>query len=465
MRFSKRVLGTIAVSALAMVAIFGCGSSDSGAKEGATDATTKTATKAAEIPKGDPAFANKLTVMAFKGGYGIDFYETAAKEFAEKNPGLKIDVSGDPRVWEKIRPLFVDNTPPDLTFPGWGMDHWGLAEEDQLLDLAPALAEKPAEGDGTWKDTFEPSLLALGQLEGKQYVLPYYFNVLGWWYDPGVFKTNGWTVPKTYEELLTLCEKIKAKGIAPITYQGKYPYYMIDGMLLPWAYSVGGPEAITAAQNLVPGAWQSPAMLKAAQMIKELQTKGFMQEGATGMSHTESQTQFVTGKAAMIPCGTWLYSEMKQNLPPNAKMEFFTPPGISGGKGDPTNIQIAIEPWMVPSKAKNPRKAIDLFKYMTSVSKAKQFVEQKGTLMAIKGSDTGKLPEVLIEPAKQFKASKAVWSVQYRNWYPAFNKEIENSLTSMLNGELTPEKFCERVELAAEKTRKDSEIKKHKVTN
>jgi ABC-type glycerol-3-phosphate transport system substrate-binding protein len=41
--------------------------------------------------------------------------------------------------------------------------------------------------------------------------------------------------------------------------------------------------------------------------------------------------------------------------------------------------------------------------------------------------------------------------------------EIENALTSMLNGEATPEQFADRAEAAAEKTRKDSSIAKHKL--
>jgi hypothetical protein len=41
--------------------------------------------------------------------------------------------------------------------------------------------------------------------------------------------------------------------------------------------------------------------------------------------------------------------------------------------------------------------------------------------------------------------------------------EIENALTSMLNGEITPEQFCDRAEAAAEKMRKDDSIAKHKM--
>lgn len=451
----KWMLGGAAVLALGLA---GCG--DSGKGSGGSD---ETAAPSAPVAAADKKFTGNLEVQAFKGGYGIDFYEAAAKEFEAKNPGLKIKVEGNPKVWEQLRPRLVQGDVPDLMFPGWGLDHWALAEEGQILTLDSALDSPAAEGGAKWRDTFEPTILKLGQKEGKQYVLPYYFNVQGWWYDPELFAKNGWQVPKTFPELLALCEKIKAKGIAPLTFQGKYPYYMIEGMLLPWAQSIGGIKAVNDAQNLEPGAWKSPAMLGAAQLIAQLRDKGYFQEGAVGMSHTESQTEFLNGHAAMIPCGTWLYSEMKNVMRPGAKMQYMLPPVDPAGKGDPTALLISIEPWMVPAKAKNPEAAIALFKYMTSLSKAKEFVEQKGTLMAIKDSDQAKLPETLVEPAKDFRASKTVFSFMDRQWYPTMEKEIEDALTSMLNGQSTPEQFCDRAEAAAQKTKSDDTISKHKV--
>jgi N-acetylglucosamine transport system substrate-binding protein len=409
--------------------------------------------------------ADKIEVVAFKGGYGIDFYEQAAKEFQEKNPGLNISVSGNARIWEELQPRLVAGDAPDLMFPGWGMDHWALAEEGQLMLLNKALDSAAYGGSGTWRDTFEPSILKLGEKDGMQYVLPYYFSLWGWWYDPGVFQKNGWTPPKTYPELLALCAKIKAKGIAPITFQGQYPYYMLQGMVLPWTQSIGGVKAVDDIQNLTPGAWKSPAVLQAVKMIAELRDKGYFQDGAVGLDHTTSQTNFLQGKAAMIPCGTWLESEMKSVTPPGAQMRYMLTPLVPGGKGDPTAAVIEIEPWMIPAKAKHPEVAINLFKYMTSLPKAKQFVEQKSTLMAIKGSDQANLPETLKEPSRVFKGSKTVWSYLARQWYPEMEKEVEGALTSMLNKQITPEQFCDRCEAAAEKTRKDESIAKHKLPN
>lgn len=433
-----------------ILALQGCGSK---APEGG--ATTG--------PEGDAKPSGNLEVALFKGGYGIDFFEQTAKEYEEAHPGVKIKVEGNPRIWEQLRPRFVAGNPPDLTFPGWGLDHWSLIYEGQLMPLDAALDSKPYEGEGSWRDTFEPSLLKLGRHEGKQYFLPHFFNVLGWWYDPQVFEKNGWAVPKTYEELLALCPKIKAKGLSPITYQGKYPYYMIAGFLLPWTVSAGGIEAVDAIQNLEPGAWKSPAVLQAARMIVELKTKGFFQDGAIGMSHTESQSEFVNGRAAMIPCGTWLKSEMAKVMPATAKMQFMLPPVLAAGKGDPTAVIIGIEPWMVPTKGKNPELAVDFYKYVTSLTKAKQFVEQKGALTAVKGSDQANLPEDLKAPAAAFKASKTAYSIEFRQWYPTLETEVENAMTALLNGEATPEQFCERCEAGAEKVRKDASIPKHKI--
>lgn len=446
-------LGALSVLAAGTLLLTGCrssGSSSSG--EGGA---------VAEAPAPGAKPTGKVDVVAFKGGYGLDFYQAAAKEFAAKNPGLTIEVSGNPRVWESLRPRMVAGTPPDLMLPGWGMDSWALVEEGQVMALDKAL-DGPAEGGGgTWRSTFDPNVLKLGQKDGKTYMLPLYEMVFGWWYDPGVFAANGWTPPRTFDELLALGPKIKAKGMAPITYQGQYPYYMIEGMLLPWAGSIGGVEALDAAQNLEPGAWKSPAMLRAAGMIVELRDKGFFQSGAAGMSHTEAQTGFLNRKAAMIPCGSWLESEMKETMPKGAKVAFFLPPVVAGGKGDPTLTFVNVEPWMVPTDAKNSGGAIAFYRYLTSLPKAKEFVRQKGTLMAIRGSDEGELPESLKAPSATLRAAKTLWSDRFRQWYPAFEKEVEGALTEMLNGG-TAEKFVTRCEAAAEKTRKDDSIKKYK---
>jgi N-acetylglucosamine transport system substrate-binding protein len=237
---------------------------------------------------------------------------------------------------------------------------------------------------------------------------------------------------------------------------------MVYGMLMPWVQDHGGMSAVNACQNMTPNAWKSESVLAAAKMIEELRDKGFFEDGAVSLTHTQAQTDLINGKAAMAPCGTWIKSEMKEVLKPGQKLTFFLPPSIEGGKGDPSALQVDIEPWMVPVKAKNPQLGIDYYKFMTSLENAKAFVKEKGTFMSIKGSNDVDLPEELKAPAEAFKNSKTVWSIKFRQWYKSFEKELEDSVTALVSKKLSAAEFCERVEKAAKAVREDESIKKHK---
>lgn len=401
-------------------------------------------------------------MRVFRGGYGTDFYEKAAREYEQAHPGVKIDLQGDPRIWEQLRPRFIGGDPPGLAFPGWGMDNYALIYERQVLPIDDVLLTTPyGETSGTWRDSFLPEILKLGEYDGQQYLLPYYLTLNGWWYNVNLFEENGWTPPQTYDELLALCEKIKAKGIAPITHQGKYPYYALQGFFLPWAISIGGIDAFRQAEALKPGAWKNEAFLKSAQMIEELGKKGYFQEGAMAMSHTEAQMEFLRGKAAMIPCGTWLESEMKNQTPPGFRMAFFLPPRVSGGKGDPTTLQVGIEPWTFPSKGRNTALAVDFFKYLTSKKKAHEFMLEKGTVTAIKGSDAGELPATLRAPAAALRNAKVTWTTNYAKWYKPLDKAGQDAMAGLLQGTVTPEQMVAALESTAAKVREDPNIPKH----
>jgi N-acetylglucosamine transport system substrate-binding protein len=402
-----------------------------------------------------------LEVRVFQGGYGVDFYERAAREYESMHPGVSIDVQGDPRIWEQLRPRFVAGEPPGLTFPGWGMDHYSLIYEGQALPLDDALLTSPyGTGQGTWRDSFIPDVLRMGEYEGQTYLLPYYVNLNGWWYNANLFEQHGWTPPETYEDLLSLGNKIRAAGIAPLTYQGKYPAYTIQGFLLPWAISRGGIEVYEDAEALKPGAWKHPAFLDAARKVAELRERGFFQSGANSMSHTEAQMEFLQGKAAMIPCGTWLESEMKNQLPAGFRMEFFPPPHFRDGKGDPTALQVGVEPWLIPTRGSNPALAIDFFKYLTSEAKAREFVREKGSLTAVTAANEGDLPQNLQAPVAALKRAGVTWTTNYAQWYKSLDEALKTAMGSLLQGQLTPEQFVDQVEAAADKVRRDPNIPK-----
>jgi N-acetylglucosamine transport system substrate-binding protein len=344
------------------------------------------------------------------------------------------------------------------------MDHYALIYEHQALPLEDVLLTTPyGESKGTWRDSFIPEILKLGEYQGQTYLLPYYLTLNGWWYNVRLFEQNGWQPPTTYDELLSLGEKIKAKEIAPLTYQGKYPYYALQGFILPWAIRLGGVQALRDVEALKPGAWKAEPFLQAARMVDELRRKGFFQSGANGLSHTEAQMEFLRGNAAMIPCGTWLESEMKKQMPAGFRMRFFLPPHVPGGKGEPSALQVGVEPWLIPSRGRNTALAVDFFKYLTSKKKAREFVVGKGTLTAVSGSNEGELPLTLQAPAEALRGAKVTYTTRYSQWYKGLEEATRSATAALLQGQITPEQFVDQAEAAAEKVRRDPNIPKHDI--
>ena len=62
--------------------------------------------------------------------------------------------------------------------------------------------------------------------------------------------------PTTFDEFFTLAPKIKAAGIAPFAFAGKYPYYM-RWAIMSWIWKSGGRQAVVDIDNLKAGAWKT----------------------------------------------------------------------------------------------------------------------------------------------------------------------------------------------------------------
>jgi N-acetylglucosamine transport system substrate-binding protein len=403
----------------------------------------------------------EIEYATFQGGFGIDFFEDSCRQYEKLHPNVKIKFWGNPRVWEQLLPRFAAGTPPDLCWPGWGMNIWKLVFDHHLEPLNKYLGEPACNSDKKWQDTFIPTLLDKGKYKDNYYFIPFNFNAFGIWYNKKLFEENGWEIPKTYEELQVLCDKIKEKRIAPLTFTGRYPSYAWRGFLYPWIISAGGYDLFKRIGNLEEGAWKDPACLRAATSLLEMKKKQFFQAGCIGMNHTESQMEFLVGRAAMIPCGTWLHSEMKNILPPDFEMEFFIPPVFSDGIGDPTIVSAGVDcQWIISAKSKHKNAAADFLKFISSPEKAKDFILKKGSMMAVKIEGDFDPPKHLINSLRAVKEASFIYSPEFESWYPSLSSEINSSFSRFYNEQITAEQFLEKLEQASRMVREDKLIPK-----
>ena len=155
-----------------------------------------------------------VDAVIFNGGYGIDYAEFAGKQVGAKQSGVTVKVTPVTKVAQTLQPRFVAGDPPDV-IDNSGAYLIGLNTiRDQLAELNDVIEAKNYEGT-VIKDTLYPGVTEPGTLDGKFIVLNYALTVYAIWYSASLFEENGWTVPKTYEEMLALGAEAKGKRQVP----------------------------------------------------------------------------------------------------------------------------------------------------------------------------------------------------------------------------------------------------------
>jgi raffinose/stachyose/melibiose transport system substrate-binding protein len=175
---------------------------------------------------------------------------------------------------------------------------------------------------------------------GKLYGLPRNTDVIAFYYNEKLFNDNGWSVPKTYEELLTLSAAIKLKGLIPVAMDGgdKWPLaiYLTDLIT-----KLNGSGANALLVNAINTNWNSPLLLQAATLLQATAAAGVFQNGFENSDYGTAMSMFTSGQAAMFYMGSW---EMSMANNTDFSPEFrtnlraFTMPPVAGGKGKATDI-------------------------------------------------------------------------------------------------------------------------------
>ncbi|MFN8442872.1 MAG: N-acetylglucosamine/diacetylchitobiose ABC transporter substrate-binding protein [Caldilineaceae bacterium] len=397
----------------------------------------------------------------FSGGFGHDYIQYAADLFAKLHPGSTMSVEPIQGVGEKLRPRFVGGNPPDvIDNSGAGnLDFGALVSEGQLMELTPLLDAPSLDTPGkTVRDTLFPGSQDGSMIDGKLYALNIAYSVAGIWYSSTLFKDKGWTYPKTWPEMMSLCETIKSAGIAPWTYQGKYPSYMIFGLLQGLISKKGGVQPMVDIDNLVDKAWENKAVVDSVTEMYQLAENGYIMEGTEGLNHTESQAEWLKGKAAFIPCGIWLENEMKGSIPDNFNMVIDQSPGEGNAC-----LAEGGEPFIVPSKAKNPIAGMELLRCLISKDSAKNFAVNVSAMMPVIGGTEG----VTISSGMQSAVAMAEACagnvfpfMRYGGWYSDMDKEINAKMGDLLTKRITPAEFIEAAQKAADKVKADPDVTK-----
>lgn len=408
-----------------------------------------------------------LEAVIFKGGYGDQYAIDAEAIYKQRFPQAEIKHFGGQELAKQLQPRFVSGDVPDvINNSGAGSLAFApLVDNNQLMDLTPLLNAPAIDGGGkTVRETLLPGIVDQGSFKGNPRVLYYTFTVHGLYYSRSLFAKHGWTYPKTWAEMIDLCQEIKsATGMSPWTYQGKNPSYILTPLIM-MAIKAGGQETRKALDSLAPGAWQSEPVKAAARALYQLHEKGFLMPGTSGLTHIQAQTYWAKGQAAFIPCGSWLESELGDVTPKGFDMVVAPTPSLSSGDKLPQQAIRGMggEGYIVPAQAKNPYGGLELLRILLSPEASKNFTKQTQTLTSLAGYTPEASGTGLQSVRDALSASaKDTFFWRYGSWYPKLQNEASSAMTALMTGEINPDQWAERCQKMADALRNDPSVPKY----
>ncbi|HEY0829204.1 MAG TPA: extracellular solute-binding protein [Bacilli bacterium] len=165
------------------------------------------------------------------------------------------------------------------------------------------------------------------QIDGKIYSLPFETWFQGMMYNVKIFADHNIQVPKTWDEFIEACKKLKAAGIKPIS-AGDKDGDVIGKMALGVVLSTGAiiePD-IEAGKTTYSERWKT-GLEEFYRIVKE----DIIGTDAFGMSVDDMLNEFLTGKAAMISMGNWQVADMHTKAP-DFEFNIFPYPAVAGGE-------------------------------------------------------------------------------------------------------------------------------------
>lgn len=333
----KKAVSLLMCALLSISMLAGCGNSGA-AQSGNADAG-KTEEKAAsneaapaDTGSQDKAEANDessggdesavtLTWAVFEtDNYTAEVWQHIIDTFEADNPGIKIEkvlMTGD------SRPQFLKTMLAAGNMPDINIDPVDLASTDGIY------AEVPEELLERYEDT------AIATYNGKHTLVPAYKALRNQcYYHKDQFEEAGITEePKTWEEFVEVCEKLKAAGKVPLMGAGasdiwatSFGYWTgVSNSDIMKAYSDFNAQVLNGELS-----WTDSVIVDSLNKWQDLINAGYYHKGSMSFSYTQAQSEFLSGSTAMFMDGAWAAPTLDASGLTTDDMGVFVVPASSG---------------------------------------------------------------------------------------------------------------------------------------
>ena len=424
----KEILSVLLCTAMVASLAVGCGGSKSNSESGSSDKLVYWSMWEATEPQGQAiqeaidAYTKETGVeedVQFKGRTGIrEGLESALKS------GTNID-------------MFDEDI--DRVNGTWG---------SYLMDL-----EQLAK-DNDYEKTANAGLIQACRdvAGGTLKSIPYQPNVFAFFYNQDLFDQAGIKeTPKTWDEFLDVCQKLKDAGITPLTMDDAYATCVIGYHLGRYVGEEGVKKIVTE------GLWDDPAVLQMAKDIEELASKGYFSENVGKNVWPNGQNvELAGGQVAMYLNGSWLPNEVKATAGPDFKWGCFAYPelgecetNIEGAKATGTESNnFGAQVFAINKDSQKSKEAFDLITYITKGEYDQKLADESIGIPA--DTTNTEWPELVkcAKPVIETSTNRFSWAVGVES-NADMTPSIKENFIKLMAGTLDAEGFVSAMQDAA----------------
>jgi len=290
---------------------------------------------------------------------GSNYSDVLAKEglhaliesFPNKNVTVKLN-EVDHNTFQENITTYLQN--PDDVFPwfaGYRMQFF--AAQDLLGPIddvwAAGVVDEMSEGFKT---------ASTGQ-DGKMYFVPITYYAWGIHYRPSIFQKNGWEVPTTMDQLMSLADNMKSAGITPFAFgnDGRWPamgtFDQLNFRLNGYQFHI---DLMAGKEK-----WTDDRVKNVFTQWETILP--FHQENPNGRTWQEAGSAFANGECGMMTIGNFVGIQFPNG--DTSDLDFFPWPAMNDEFGTDT-VEAPIDGWMMAKSPKNPDAAKELLRYIGS---------------------------------------------------------------------------------------------------
>lgn len=303
----------------------------------------------------------------------VEAFEIIEDRFNETHEDIHLTIDSPNEAMTILKTRFIREDYPQIVGIGGDINYSNFLDADLFLDISDL--EETASVKQSYQDMSKE--LEFIPKEGV-YCLPYAANAAGILYNKDMFTEQGWEVPKTWDEFVSLCKEIEAEGMLPLYFGYKDTWTC----LAPWnALAVGLSDSDTCNEVNLGNTTFSKEYREVADKMREL--LNFAEPNPYAYSYNDACTAFARGESAMYPIGSYAIPQIL-SVNPDMNIGSFTFPANENEADNVLNSGIDLQ-FCVMKNCEDKEAVYEVLRFLYEDETVQVYLDNQGGIACKEG--------------------------------------------------------------------------------